>query len=99
MFKLRKFFSKKYPWIYYTSQGGMGVDTSHPVVRKRMMDTIEQFEELQKAYQLTGNPMVGKKEYLLNDVLNKALIGKNRIKGIPNSNTISEFVTNYLKEN
>lgn len=35
---------------------------------------------------------------LLNDALNKALIGKQRIKGIPDSNKIAEFVNEYLKQ-
>jgi len=37
-------------------------------------------------------------DYLLNDVLNKALI-TNRIKGIPNSNKIAQFVIDYLEVN
>ena len=36
------------------------------------------------------------KQYLLNDALNKALISKDRIKGLPNSNKIEQFVTKYL---
>jgi hypothetical protein len=127
MFSIRKLFSKKHPWIYYTSEGGMGVDINHPVYEKRILDTVNQFMEmknfncqseieenskcviqcnhcykyynlkqLKEAYQLTGNPMVGKKEYYLNLILNEALIGKNRIKGIPNSNKIAEFVNKYL---
>jgi len=32
----------------------------------------------------------------LNKALNEALIGKNRIKGIPSSNKIAEFVRNYI---
>ena len=43
---MKKLFSKKHPWIYYTSQGGMGVDTSHPVVRERMKNTIIVFTDL-----------------------------------------------------
>lgn len=35
-------------------------------------------------------------DFLLNDVLNKALI-TNRIKGIPNSNKIAQFVIDYLE--
>lgn len=34
-------------------------------------------------------------EVVLNDALNKALVGKNRIKN-PNSNKIAEFVIKYL---
>ena len=34
-------------------------------------------------------------EFILNDVLNKALCQKNRIKN-PNSNKIAEFVIKYL---
>ena len=34
-------------------------------------------------------------EFILNDALNKALVGKGRIQN-PNSNTIAEFVTDYL---
>lgn len=35
-------------------------------------------------------------DFLLNDVLNKALI-TDRIKGIPNSNKIAQFVIDYLE--
>ena len=35
-------------------------------------------------------------EFTLNDILNEALVGKNRIKN-PDSNNIAEFVSNYLK--
>ena len=35
-------------------------------------------------------------DYILYDALNKALISE-RIKGIPNSNKIAKFVSNYLK--
>lgn len=37
--------------------------------------------------------------YLLNDILNKALIGKDRIKGVPDSNKIAEFINKYIEEN
>ena len=36
-------------------------------------------------------------DYILNDCLNKATIGRNRIKQ-PNSNTISGFVNEYLQK-
>lgn len=55
-------------------------------------------KQLEEAYKLTNNPMVGKTEYLLNHILNKALSGKDRIKGIPSSNKIAQFVIDYLKE-
>lgn len=35
-------------------------------------------------------------DFLLNDVLNKALI-TDRIKGIPDSNKIAQFVIDYLE--
>lgn len=33
---------------------------------------------------------------LLNDALNKAMVGKNRIKGVVSSNKIAEFVNDYV---
>jgi hypothetical protein len=48
-----------------------------------------------------GNKDIAKKvklEFILNDALNKAMCQKDRIQN-PNSNNISEFVTNYLKLN
>lgn len=36
-------------------------------------------------------------EQILNDALNKAMIGKNRIKKV-NSNEIANFVNNYLEQ-
>lgn len=54
-------------------------------------------EELKKAYKLTGNPMVGKLEFKLNDALNRAMIGKDRIKN-PDSNKIGQWVLDYLKQ-
>ena len=37
-------------------------------------------------------------DIILNKVLNKALIGRDRIKS-PDSNQIAQFIMNYLKEN
>ena len=37
-------------------------------------------------------------DMLLNKVLNKALIGRNKLKS-PDSNQIAQFVINYLEEN
>lgn len=36
-------------------------------------------------------------KYLLNDALNKALVGKNRIKGVADSNKIGKFVNKYIE--
>jgi len=38
-------------------------------------------------------------EFLYNDILNAALCRKGRIRGIPHSNKIAQFVTEYLKNN
>jgi len=48
-----------------------------------------------------GDPKINQRveyELLLNDALNKALVGKDRIKGIPSSNKIAQFVIDYLNE-
>ena len=42
------------------------------------------------------NTQITDVEFMLNDILNKALITK-RIKGTPNSNKIAEYVSEYLK--
>jgi hypothetical protein len=36
-------------------------------------------------------------KFILNDVLNKALINKGRIKGIPSSDKIGDFVNKYVE--
>ena len=36
-------------------------------------------------------------KFILNDALNKALINKDRIKGIPSSDKIGDFVNKYVK--
>jgi hypothetical protein len=35
--------------------------------------------------------------FLLNDILNKALTGKGRIKGVPSSNKVCDFINKYAE--
>ena len=38
-------------------------------------------------------------DFILNDALNKALMSKDKIKGIPSSNKVADFVNKYTTEN
>jgi len=41
---------------------------------------------------------IERQKHLLNGCLNDALISRQRIKGIPNSNKIAEFVNKWLEK-
>ena len=62
---------------------------------------MKQNSIIQDRLDVNINPEIDRRveyEVLLNDALNKALCSKNRIKGIPSSNKIAEFVRDYLNK-
>lgn len=66
-----------------TDDGKGNLETYENWLERQLLSRIEKLDKIES-------------KDLLNEALNKALIGKNSIKGIPNSNKIADFVNkNY----
>jgi len=70
------------------------IERKKHLIDKAIAKIKEQAKEL-KTKQTTAHK--NNLKQTLNDALNKAMIGKGRIKGIVHSNKIGEFVNEYLK--
>ncbi len=71
------------------------IDVSYKILQMQIaLDNYD--DKLIRMTDKNNNSSLPELDFILNDCLNKALCGENRIKGIPDSNKIAKFVSEYL---